>query len=349
MTYDFRKLNNIEFPEKFRQDMLDQTSDECRLEFPIVVITCKNREKNILKNLDQFLDTPIYVFLYETEKDLYSWLDRPNVKKIYVPEEYRSCQKMRYYVQHTMVGKEDIFWFLDDDMGSMLFWNRYTSVSTARGMRIAELLIHDYNWGMIGFNLVNLNFYFRRDEAHVMKRRCLSYFLFNNKLLTDNNLWFSGDKNVAEDDEIAIDVTRGGLDIFTFCFLYVNKLYKCGDKNSIASQINNQNNLNLCGYVKFGEDRPLKVNKYGQLSPRMDIIKLTNKQREWDDELLSAAKDKDLKSFYKLLISKKKCSSKWLKNEFPVDLLDDEDFLEYCYHKNGDPLLYKNKKILNNS
>ena len=29
MTYDFRKLNNIEFPEKFRQDMLEQTSDEC--------------------------------------------------------------------------------------------------------------------------------------------------------------------------------------------------------------------------------------------------------------------------------------------------------------------------------
>lgn len=347
MTYDFRKLNNIEFPEKFRQDMLDQTSDECRLEFPIVVITCKNREKNILKNLDQFLDTPIYVFLYETEKDLYSWLDRPNVKKIYVPEEYRSVQKMRYYVQHTMVGKEDIFWFLDDDMGSMLFWNRYTPVSTARGMRIAELLIHDYNWGMIGFNLVNLNFYFRKDDAHVKKRCCFGYILINNKLLTDNNVWYTGDNTVNEDYEIAIDATRAGIDMFVFCFLYLFELYKCGDKNSIATHISLLENYILHGYVKFGEDRPLRINKYGQITPSLDLIKIENKPRIWDEELLSAAKDKDLKKFYKLLISKKKCNGKWLKNEFPIDLLDDIDFLSYIYVKKGDPLLYKNKKILN--
>lgn len=341
MINNFRELNNIECPEEYKQYMLDHTSDKCRLQFPIVVITCKNREKNILKSLDQFLDTPIYVFLYETEKDLYSWLDRPNVKKIYVPEEYRSVQKMRYYVQHTMFNKEDIFWFLDDDMGTMLFWDRYTPVSTARGMRIAELMLQDYEWGMIGFNMVNLNFHFRRQDANVKRRRCLSYFLMNNKLLTDNNIWFTGDKNVAEDDEIAIEATRAGIEIYTFCFLFVFKLYKCGDKNSIASQISNQNNYNLCGYVKFGEDRPIRINKYGQLQIKTDIEKLLNRERKWDDELLSAAKDKDLKRFYKLLISKKMCSGKWLNNEFPIELVEDNDFLEYCYYKKGDPLLYK--------
>lgn len=340
--YDFRTLNDVLDTEEKKNEFVEymmNVPEENTLRYPIVVITCKNRKNSILKNLDKFLDTKIYVYIYETEMDLYSWLSDEKVTKVYVPEEYRSVQKMRKYVQSTM--KEPIFHFLDDDLKSFYFYRRNNLISAAHALKIAEMLIHDEDWAFIGYQHINMSCHFRTKDIRIANPIC--YIIINNKKLKENDVYYTGNTNVNEDDEICINAAKKGLYQYIFNFQHPFNYYKIGSNKSTASTIEQSFNYIFNNYLTFGNFRNPWVSKHGIILQKNIIEKILKKEvvQQWDQDIVEACKSHDLKRVYKILIEKGLCYYKWREVEFPYEYLDDIKFLEYCYYNHGDPLKYK--------
>ena len=281
---------------------LKQTQDINTLEYPVCIPTVHNREKSVLKLLDNFGNTKIFLFIIPSEVELYSYLNKSNIIKVVLPEEYvGSIQKARKYIQEYMDKQNiDLYHCIDDDVVGFMLINKTIDCSVSQGLRVLELFSKTIEFSSLSYCFNDISCKFWNGEKYGEVLTAVQY-LFNGKKLKELNLKFTGQSDLNEDLEFTVNsllytsiptkVLRWGL---------IKQAYAAGCKDSIASSNNlhllyqTNNYLKFGNYLKFHKDiRGFRTNiNYSKIKKdkKNNSIKI-----EYDENLYNMCISKDYK------------------------------------------------------
>lgn len=293
-----QKNKNIRY---LKENFIDVTNESETLAYPLFIPSCHNRKPSLLDNLDQFLDTQIFVFIYEHEVDMYEWLDKPNVKKVVVPKSYITIQKMRVFMQQYAIDNGiSKCWVSDDDISHIMLINKTIKTTLARGMRVLEKYSEDRNWPMTSFyfNEMGAKFW---DGTLEVPGVCGNLVLFDWDLLED--IKYTGDVTVGEDIEFLIECFKAGLSPMVVRWGLHVPYSVPGAKNSIASKEDLPWVYCMNLYKKYGDYLRIKLSKNTQkVSYYPNIKNITKNSRpSWDNSLLEICKQNDVEKFKEYL------------------------------------------------
>ena len=300
----YRNNENFKFIVDLYYDYLDVKT--VKLQHTACILTCKNRKPSLLDTIEQ-ISSPVEVYIYETEKELYDWLERPNVTKVYVPEEYRTCQRMRQFIQLNC--KEKKYWMLDDDLIGAQVARKLKPVSVWKALWITEKVIEKEapsGYAMLMPNMCDISA--RMWEGQKLVRGaefCHQAILMDAEELERLRAKFTGDTTVHEDVEIAIDIYKAGGKCGSVEGVIITPIMN--PKASIASSEEHLREMVLDGYIKFGECCKLVAKKNKEVinvhvsrkncKPGMKVT--------WNKTILKHCKNRDFEKVYKYIINKK--------------------------------------------
>lgn len=300
------KTNSNRISNEEILNYLRQTQDVNTLEYPVCIPTVHNREKSVLKLLDNFGNTKIYLFIIPSEVNLYSYINKQNIIKVILPEEYvGSIQKARKYIQEYMNQQNvDFYHCIDDDVVGFMLINKKIDCSVSQGLKVLELFSKTIEFSSLSYCFNDISCKFWNGEKYGEVLTAVQY-LFNNKKLKQLNLRFTGSLNLNEDLEFTMNsllytdlptkVLRWGL---------IKQAYAAGGKNSIAS-LNNlhllyqtNNYLKFGNYLKFHKDiRGFRTNiNYSKIKKDK---KNNNIKIEYDENLYNICINKDYEGLIK--------------------------------------------------
>lgn len=283
-----QKKENIDYLIK---NFIDTINESETLAYPLFIPSCHNRKPSLLDNLNQFLDTKIYVFIYEHEVEMYEWLQ--GVTKVIVPKSYLTIQKMRVFMQnYAFENGIKKCWVSDDDMKQILLINKTIKTTLARGMRIIEKYSEGKNWPMTSpyFNEIGAKFW---DGVLENPGVCGGISLFDWEILKQHDIKYTGDVNMGEDIELLISCFKAGLNPMVVRWMLYVCYGTCATKNSIASKDDLPWIYCMNLYKKFGDFLRIKLNKDGtrvNYYPNIQTI-IKNSRPTWKRNMLEACGD----------------------------------------------------------
>jgi hypothetical protein len=282
-------------------ELIQKLPDNNTLSYEVCIITKGNRKPSILENLDTFENTKINVFIYEYEKELYSWLDKPNVNKIYVPftPEQSNVAVKRRFVQETMGRKR--YWVFDDDIKNGIIAGDFREGKTTRlkiktsvskMCKILETVIQDEkNWTMAGYAFTEICVAFCTYKNLVSHdNRIDGVFLFDGKTMIDNNIWYAGDPTIIESFDVYLQSLRAGLNSLCCPFGTWEYLHKTCGKQSIASTPYKRIRMLAGTYLKYGNIISFKKRTDEQKIQEVVYYSKIKDPITWNDKLLNICK-----------------------------------------------------------
>lgn len=274
--------------------------------YPVCFPTYKNRKPSALDNLDPFNDTPIFVFIYDFDKENYEWLDRPNVTKVFVPKEYITIHRMRYFIENYM-GKQK-YWVCDDDIKHVLISPDKHIVPTGKAMNMMELYLEDHpelNYGAVSMSHVEISCKFFSDESDIISNGYTgSVTFYDGTKLIDNNVWYTQDTLCNEHLELTLNINYAGMKVGCAHWAYVVSNIPMASKKSLAYLYQSHVNMQLVNYIKHGDHVRLWASKSHVINTRINYTRLS-KPKTWDETLLSLCKEGDVEKVIEYLNSKK--------------------------------------------
>lgn len=299
-----------EWPEKPIEFINEMTIHALAFELPdvntldneICVITKGNRKPSILDNLAQFEDTKINVFIYKYEKDLYNWLEGPNINKIYVdttPEKSNVAFKRRYVQQ--IMGKKR-YWVFDDDIKCGLIAGKKRegketrvkiNVSLSKMCRIVELVTeNEQRWTMAGYTYAEIAVGFCNYKSLLAQnKRVDNVILFDGATMIDNNIWYAGDPLIIETADVFIQTVRAGFKVLCCPFGTWEAYTPAGKGNTISSSAIRHTKYCAGSYIKWGDIYSFR-NKTGNHKIE-DVFHYSkvDKPLTWNEDLLKICKE----------------------------------------------------------
>lgn len=272
-----------------------------KLRYPLCIMTCHNRKPSILDNLDQFGDSQINVFIYDFENEMYSWLDRKNVNKIYVPKEYLSCQKMRVFIQGYMGDKK--YWVTDDDLKCVMMHNDKHKIDIGHALRMLEEFSEGKGYGTIGYGHVELGVKFWNGDL-VSDTYASVTLLYDGKIINEHGLKYTGDENVDESLEYVINSHICGIPVKNCVWGCLVCYEPSGGKHSLASKPEHHLHMQECLYIKYGDYVRIGLENRRGYTAHCRYGSF-NKEKTYNEELLKLCKAGDHEGVLNYLKAKK--------------------------------------------
>lgn len=259
------------------------------LKYPLCIISCHNRKPSILDNLAQFGNTPINVFIYDFEEELYKWLDMPNVTKVIVPKDYLSCQKMRVFVQNYMGDQK--YWVTDDDLKYVVMHNDKHRIEIGHALRMIEEYSEGKNYATIGYGHVELGVKFWGGDLDSDTYASVT-LLYDGKIINEHGLKYTGDENVDESLEYIINSHICGIPVKNCVWGCLVCYEPSGGKHSLASKPEHHLHMQESLYIKYGDYVRIGLeNRRGYTAHcRYGSFK---KEKTYNEELLALCKAGD--------------------------------------------------------
>lgn len=302
---EFNKDNNTnllqeELNEQIIHTLLEYLDEKQTLDNTVCIITKGNRLPSILEHLDVFDKSRINVFIYEFEKELYTWLKETKyIKKVYVPipADKANVAVKRKFVQDYMGAQK--FWLLDDDLKAGLIAGKKREtgstrykipVSVPKFCRIAELLTKKYTFGVVGYKYAEIAVAFCSYKTLLNNTVVDQCVLFDGEQLEKHNAHFTGDNWINETLDVEIQIVRSGLPMLCCTFGTVSEFHRQGGKNSVVSKPTSHIRFKLGNYIKWGEMIKLKPSKNFIIDSGLNYSKITE-PITWDPKLLQLCKE----------------------------------------------------------
>lgn len=291
----------ISMGNEFRILNLVNNLPECNtLDYELCIITKGNRKPSLLDCLENFGETKINVFIDKYEKELYEWLDKPNVNKIYVPftPEQSSAAAKRLFVQQTMGAKK--YWVFEDDLKNGIIAiekregktsRRKIKVPLSKMCRIVEILSkNETNWTMAGFTYSEIGVAFCSYDNLIVQKRVDNAILFDGKLMQEKNVWYAGDPLIVETADVYIKTIRKGLRVLCCPFGTWEAYTAAGKGNSIASSTAKHTKYLAGSYIKWGDIYSFRKKTGPHKIEDVFHYSKVNKPLTWNYELLDICK-----------------------------------------------------------
>lgn len=269
--------------------------------FKIAIPSYKHRKSTLIDRLEDAGLNPkdVCIFIYESDKENYNLDDYKESTVYLVPEEYKSGQKMRQYIQNTMGNQ--IYWCIDDDIGNKgtkyVEGVKRNQVEASLGeiLTIGESYIPNEPWGCLSPTLSETVIYFAEPNKPVSGNgTCCACILINNPALLSKNVRYTGDKNVTEDLEFSLNCYLAGLPQHIIKHLKIKDIEKMGNSGWY-----NYADLQMNNYVKFGNYIKIKPNKETKLNC---VIDWHHKGPQvWNDKIKAACESKDIDAVIKAI------------------------------------------------
>lgn len=305
------RQNNIEILQNIEQSTY-RKSGVYTLKYPLCIITCHDRRPSILENLYQFSDeTTINVFIYEDELKLYDWLHKKRLNKIIVPIKYRSCQKMRVFVQQYMGVKK--YWVTDDDLRAVALYDDKREISIGHALRMLEELSEGKFYSAIGYGHVDIATKFWVGKLTLDTYASVT-LLYDGEILTKNRLKYTGDSEVDESLEFIINSHLKGVPVKNCPWGLLRCYEPSGGKNSLASPPEKHLSMQEALYIKYGDYVRLGLEKRRGYTAHIRYTQL-GKKKSYDTELLRLCKAGDHDGVLNYLKEKRNISDTEEKNE----------------------------------
>lgn len=287
-------LNNLEAELKSESGIYE-------LKYPLCIMSCHNRKPSILDNLDQFGNSKINVFIYDFEKELYDWLDKPNVNKIIVPKSYLTCQKMRVFIQNYMGDNK--YWVTDDDLKYIIMHNDKHIVSIGHGLRMLEEFSEGKGYATIGYGHVEMGVKFWGGDL-VSDTYASVTLLYDGKIINEHGLKYTGDSNVDESLEYIINSHLCGIPVKNCVWGCLVCYEPSGGKKSLASTPENHKHMQESLYIKYGDYVRISLEKRRGYTAHCRYGSF-GKDKHYDEELLRLCQNGDHDGIIKYLNDKK--------------------------------------------
>lgn len=282
------------------------------MNYPVTFATVGHRQTTLLDRLEQLGDREFYCFIYETDMhnyDLVYYDTIPNLHIVLMSEEYRTCIRMRMFVQEYMhkLGVP-IFWMIDDDLAPEQIIYDPSCKSNKRKTTILECITafekaydelpedERARYGIVGPTIVDMLIVHSGGKkwSGGMLQQCI---LLNNELLLSHNVKYTGDVNCTEDTEIVINCWRKGLQSRVYTQWLAKFCEKMGSTNYYKVD-----NIQLGLYDKYGDYVKPGFNKNANhclFSINWPRLKALQRGKIWDTivwsdkELCEAAKNRN--------------------------------------------------------
>ena len=304
---NFRFVADLYFKSK---ETLDK-GEKLSLRRTVCIPSCRNRKPSLLDSLNE-VSSKVNVYIYEDEVKLYEWLkETDNLKKIVVPVDYHSVQKMRYFIQGHM--GDEAFWLLDDDLIGASFCRKLKTSTVFQAIWAAdEIVEHEHaldRLASIQANMCDINA--KTWEGKTLIRGAEfnhQAVLYNAPLLNKKNIKFTGDKKVNEDTEMSIDVLRAGERMGAV--EGINIVPIMDSKLSIASSRDKQMGMVVDGYMKFGNYCKLDIKETDKNIQvhvnRKECEVMRTLPPRYDGKIYKFCEDRDFEGLYEFLLKVKK-------------------------------------------
>ena len=227
---------------------------------PIVIPSYKNREGNILKDLNDkkyFADRQVIVYVYKAEEDLYKQYNNLEIRTI--DADWRSIVKKRHYIYEDIKNnypEVDYFWWSDDDVNMDKIKHKTgfkgeELIDADKFLEIIESQFDPEKDAMIGAARTSLAYRFSdggkgySDHTSVVCR-----VLMNMKLLRNTTITYEDNDLHNEDVDFCLQCLAAGYQVKSVNTVYPDD--KLG-KNSVASSCYKDVMRNLFLYKKWGE------------------------------------------------------------------------------------------------
>lgn len=270
--------------------------------FKIAIPSYKHRKTTLIDRLNEAEIDPkdVCIFIYESDKENYNLEDYKDSTVYLVPEDYKSGQRMRMFIQQTMGNQ--IYWCIDDDIGNK--GTKYVAgekrnqveVSLGELLKIGESYIpKNEKWGCLAPTLSETVIYFSEPNKPVSGNgTCCACILINNPDLLSQNVLYTGDKNVTEDLEFSLNCSLAGYPQHIIKHLKIKDIEKMGNSGWY-----NYADLQMNNYVKFGNYIKIKPNKETKLNC---VIDWHHKGPQvWNEEIKEACESKDIDAVLKAI------------------------------------------------
>lgn len=305
------RLSAEEREKRFNDDkqFLLNLEAECKnengiynLNYPVCITSVHNRKPTILDNLEQFGNTKINVFVYDFERDMYTWLEnKDNVNIVYVPEEYLRVQRMRLFIQNYMGDQK--YWTCDDDVIGIMMPNDKHFVGIAHAMTMIERATEGKNFPVVSFGHVELGCKYWNGGIFVETYGSVC-MLNDGKLINEVGLKYTGDVNVNEDIEFVINSHLKGIPVKVCAWACLKCYEPSGGKRSQASTPEQHTHYQESLYIKYGDWVRIRLETRRGYTASLRYSKF-NDPKTYDEELLSLCKAGDKEGIISYLKKKK--------------------------------------------
>lgn len=234
---------------------------------------------------------PLYYFIYDIDWDSFNYdyyKDKFNeLHFIKVPfDQYKTAMRMRKFIQEYMKDFDAFFLFDNDtQLGARGFnyeSNLMENIETNDFLDIWENLPESKDYAISRPCTFYLGIKHSKKPASEYKfcKAPAQIILFNNKLMKENNIFYSGDTECSEDIEIAVNCLCAGLKIGELQNYFMTTIQPIG--NSGAAWYNLESllqktyeKLKHTGFLHLGTDK--------KGNPKMTLLPVKSKENDFEE------------------------------------------------------------------
>lgn len=296
-----------ELGELINKLKLCHKKDKLELAYPIAVPSCNDRRPSVIKDF-KHITSPIYLFIYEKQKELYDYVNQENVTKVIVPNEYITIQRMRLYMQKYMDDKT--YWMIDDDLHYSLFLRDRIETPWYEGLWVMGEIVKERNlmsnWAVACMQHAPESYWYDGVSKKKLGERFGSFpaqvYLLNGKEMIEHEIYFGGDPTVNEDVEMGVLLRKRKMPPLVLLGVSFKFYSTSGGKQSIASTPQKVKQYFINNYEKFGEYLNLRYSKSGGVFLEFSLV---NEPIEKDPKISAFLEIQDWYGLREYVLNKK--------------------------------------------